>query len=103
MMLSNSWKQHFLSLATSEEANKNIATFSEATDATETDKNLLRLLAEDIDMVVLFAGYKGNMKIFHNPKMFRGTRSRKQTKLIGMIGMGPSTYGLEFKTSTLLV
>eukprot|EP00957_Ditylum_brightwellii_P013691 1032059-Ditylum_brightwellii.AAC.1 len=67
-MLSNSWKQYFLSLATLEEANKNIAAFSEATDMTEMDKNLMRLLAEDINMAVLFAGYKGNMKMFHSPK-----------------------------------
>eukprot|EP00957_Ditylum_brightwellii_P030903 2341791-Ditylum_brightwellii.AAC.1 len=42
------------------------------------------------------------MKMFHSPKMFGGTRSRTQTKLIGMIGMGPSTYEIEFETSTLL-
>eukprot|EP00957_Ditylum_brightwellii_P046687 3542835-Ditylum_brightwellii.AAC.1 len=102
MILSNSWKQHFLSLATLEEANKNIAAFSEVTDATKMDKNLLCLLAEDINMVVLFAGYKGKMKIFHSPKMFGGTRSRTLPKLIGMIGMGLSTYGVEFETSTLL-
>eukprot|EP00957_Ditylum_brightwellii_P172539 13135693-Ditylum_brightwellii.AAC.1 len=66
------------------------------------DKNLLHLLAEDINMVVLFAGYKGNVKMFHSPKMFRGTRSRTQTKLIGIIGMGLLTYGVEFETSILL-
>eukprot|EP00957_Ditylum_brightwellii_P042842 3242921-Ditylum_brightwellii.AAC.1 len=93
MILSNSWEQHFLSLATLEEANKNIAVFTEGTDATEIDKNLLCSLTEDINTVVLYAGQKGNMKMFHSSKIFRGMRSRTQTKLIGMIGMEPSAYG----------
>eukprot|EP00957_Ditylum_brightwellii_P139171 10607589-Ditylum_brightwellii.AAC.1 len=42
------------------------------------------------------------MKMFHSPKIFGGTRSRTQMNLIGMIGMGSSTYGVEFETSTLL-
>ena len=56
MVLSNTWKQHFLTLATNKDANKNVAAF--ANDTTSEGKNnfpaeILRAFHEDPDSVII--------------------------------------------------
>jgi hypothetical protein len=74
MNLTNSWTNHFIAIGNSDEANKNMAFFSDVMkpDQTKSEKNI-NLIEED-DTVVLVIGKAGQMKILHSFKKIGGTR-----------------------------
>jgi hypothetical protein len=61
--------------------------YSDILSSTDSDFEKLRALGEDIDTVVLAADATRNIMILHSPKNFGGTRTRTESKVVGMIGL----------------
>eukprot|EP00957_Ditylum_brightwellii_P126045 9609335-Ditylum_brightwellii.AAC.1 len=100
MNLSNSWKQYFLSLAFLDEVNKNITKFSLAIDSIKSETEKIKSASEDVDTVLLYADHKYKIKMLHSPTLFEGTRNRRHSKLVCLVGMGPSDIGVEVESKT---
>jgi hypothetical protein len=81
MNLTNSWTNHFIAIGNSNEANKNMAFFSDVmkSDQTKSEK-IINLIDED-DTVTLVLGKVGQIKILHSFKKFGGTRTRPNLKV----------------------
>jgi hypothetical protein len=64
----------FINHPTNEDGNRNLNSFSNILGAGTSDKEKMRSLVEEIDMVILAADTYKNIMILHNPKNFGGSR-----------------------------
>ena len=80
-----SWKEFYLS---QNEGNHNIIAYNNAMHHSNSKKEILQNLVQEVDSVILLAGEDQQMTVVHSPKNFGGTRSRPTDKLVALKGMG---------------
>ena len=80
-----SWKEFYLS---QNEGNHNIIAYNDAMHHSNSKKEILQNLVQEVDSVILLAGEDQQMTVVHSPKNFGGTRSRPTDKLVALKGMG---------------
>ena len=105
MVLSNTWKQHFLTLATNEDANKNVAAFAgDTTFAGKTDfpAEILRAFHEDPDSDIIANSLIPNkVAFYHSIINLGGSRARPTNKIIGLFGSGPEAIAMKFEENSI--
>ena len=105
MVLSNTWKQHFLTLATNEDANKNVAAFArDTTFAGKTDfpAEILRAFHEDPDSVIIAKSLIPNkVAFYHSITNLGGSRARPTNKIVGIFGSGPNAIAMKFEEASI--
>jgi hypothetical protein len=86
MNLTNSWTNLFIAIRNSDEANKNMAFFSNAMKPDQTNSEKIIALVNKDDTVRLVIGNTGQIKILHSFKKFVGTRTRPTLKVGCLFG-----------------
>lgn len=101
MNLSSTWKLHYANLASNEAGNVNMAAFGPALAADIPFGEKLRALTEDPDTVILAAGNKNQVIVFHSPCNFGGKRFRTANKVGALMGFGPVAGSVIVDENTL--
>jgi hypothetical protein len=81
MTLTNSWPNHFIEIGNSNEANKNMAFFSNTMKPDQTKSEKIINLVEENNTVALVIGKAGQIMILHSFKKIGGTRTRPTLKV----------------------
>ena len=102
----NTWKRYFQTLASNEDANKNIASFSNdsifTTDATFGPK-IKSNLTKDIDSIILAkAPGSSSLTMYHSITNLGGTRSKPEDKFVGLLGFGPEATAVIFNEDSIV-
>ena len=82
------WGDFFSTLATNDDANNNLVEFSLALISSESRNTRIKNITEE-NSVILTAGQNGKFQLLHSLIDLGGTRSRRENKVIALIGMGP--------------
>ena len=100
-MSSNTWKQHFANLASNEDGNRNMNSYSLALAAGATLQSKIKNLVEDVDSIFFVADDEKCLQLIHSPMNLGGTRTRVDNKIVCLIGMGSQATAviLDFKTA----
>ena len=105
MSLSNTWKNYYQSLASNEDANKNLEAFAKDSnfdDLTDFPAQILLAFAADKDAVILAkAPCSDKIALYHSIKNLGGSRSRPTNKLVGLVGSGPSAIPVVFDATSI--
>eukprot|EP00957_Ditylum_brightwellii_P075130 5708907-Ditylum_brightwellii.AAC.1 len=93
MRLSSSWKQFSAAMVSNEEGNSNISEFSLVLNASNSEQERAKWIAEDVDTVILTVDHQNNNQMIHNPILFDSARSLTTMKMACFMGMGSgATY-----------
>ena len=98
----NSWKQHYLSLASNKQGNQNISAFTEASLSSISKKDRLNNISEELDYVVLTGDGFNKVQLLHSIKNVGGTRLRPENKILALIGQGPNSVPVIVDEESLL-
>ena len=101
----NTLKRYFMTSALNEDANKNIASFSNdsifttnATFSSEIKSNLTK----DIDSIILAkAPGSSSLTMYHIITNLVGTRSKLDNKFVGLLGFGPESTAVIFNKDSI--
>lgn len=93
-MQSTTWSQHFKSLPSNDQGNKDSASFSQATFSNLERKERLRNLTESQEYVIATAEGTKKVQLIHSPKNVGGTRIRPEHKVLGLIGTSDGSVGV---------
>eukprot|EP00957_Ditylum_brightwellii_P192829 14682031-Ditylum_brightwellii.AAC.1 len=70
-------------------------------DSTKSETEKIKSATEDVDTVLLYVDHKHKIKTLHSPTLFGGMSNRRHSKLVYLVGMGPSAIGVEVESKTL--
>ena len=87
-MSSNNWKQHYANLASNEDGDRNMKSFSLAMAAGASLQTKIQNLVEEIDTVFIVANDEKKLQLIHSPMNLGGTRTRVDNKIVCLIEMG---------------
>ncbi len=88
MNLTNIWTKHFVAIGNSNEANKNMAFFSNAMKQDQTKSEKINNLVKEGNTVALAVGKAGKIKILHSFEKCGGTRTCPTLKVSCLFKIG---------------